>query len=423
MGGGGVMDDGDEAVVELLLFFGLWAVFTHLVILLHKPPQNILQRRIILPKESLVNHGALLPRRLFLRTRQHQGFLGTVLALPFQRHAKENGTIQGRIGFDATSGEDGAIDFLSEGAGRYHRAFDGGIDAFGPAVGRGARAEEGVSFEGRSRGRRSSRSRLVSASVGRGRVRGTRRRKGTRGGNARAFGFGSAAVVVANGERRNLFRRRGRAVSRRRRGGPWKFPETVVRLRQTRGSVSRIVARAGMRTRRIVGAMRGRARDRKRKGMGTAWMRRILPSKVGRVVIVCVVGRSPTGVRRRPTVMAGRKMRCMWRRWDAGVGVRMGISTRVRVVRMVRRRRRTVVPVTGVMAGRNVIRRRRMGRGSISISARVSRGKPSVGRSCGDLRVMDGTNGRGGDGRRWKRSSISIGCRFLAFVSGTSIVV
>jgi len=28
MGGGGVMDDGDEAVVELLLFFGLWAVFT-----------------------------------------------------------------------------------------------------------------------------------------------------------------------------------------------------------------------------------------------------------------------------------------------------------------------------------------------------------------------------------------------------------
>lgn len=27
VGGGGVMDDGDEAVVELLLFFGLWAVF------------------------------------------------------------------------------------------------------------------------------------------------------------------------------------------------------------------------------------------------------------------------------------------------------------------------------------------------------------------------------------------------------------
>lgn len=88
----------------------------HLVILLHEPPQNILQRRIILPKESLVNHAALLFCRLCLR--HHHGFLGTVLAFPFERHAKKNGPIQGGIGFDAPGGEDGSIDFGLEGAGR-----------------------------------------------------------------------------------------------------------------------------------------------------------------------------------------------------------------------------------------------------------------------------------------------------------------
>mmetsp|Transcript_20581 Transcript_20581/g.44454 ORF Transcript_20581/g.44454 Transcript_20581/m.44454 type:complete len:235 (+) Transcript_20581:612-1316(+) len=51
---GGVVDYADETVVELLLLLGLRAVFAQHIIILHIPPQHILQHRIILPIKPML---------------------------------------------------------------------------------------------------------------------------------------------------------------------------------------------------------------------------------------------------------------------------------------------------------------------------------------------------------------------------------